>query len=147
MSKVVRIADAPALSEDALHKSVANYLTLALPKDAIFHHSPNQGTGRRNVAYRVKLKQMGCRFGWPDIEIIYQGRGYFIELKAPGYRMQGKRVGKGYPTKDQKDCHADLRKAGAMVAVCWSLDEVKDCLWGWGIIGPGNNSEVRDSLT
>lgn len=104
---------AKAVTEDRLHEQVAQFLDLALPDKAVWHHSPNEG--KRGWKSQRAIKRMGVRRGWPDIEIIYQGRGYFIELKAPNR----------YLTKDQKLVHQRLRAAGATVTTCRSVEQVE----------------------
>lgn len=110
------------MTEAQLHKAVAQYLDLALPADAVWHHSPMQGHGRGPRTGAI-LKGMGARAGWPDITIIWQGRAFFIELKASRRglsRAQCITVGR-------------LHEAGARIAVARSLQEVEMQLDGWGI--------------
>jgi len=107
--------------EEALHRAVADYLRLALPEDAVWHHSPNESKG--SVAWNVKRKALGMRAGWPDIEIMWQGRAYFIELKDFGK----------YLSPVQKKTHGALLKAGAPIATCRRIEEVEGTLRGWGI--------------
>lgn len=101
------------MTESQLHESVVEWLRVALPEDAVLHHSPNETKG--TVAWHAKRKRMGVRPGWPDLEIMHQGRAIFIELKAPGK----------YTTDSQKICHAELQLAGAVVTVCRSLEAVQ----------------------
>ena len=119
--------------EEALHRAVVDYLRGvenpysqefvggALPPEAVLHHSPNGG--RRSKAEGGIFKALGTHAGWPDLEICYQSRIFFIELKST--------TGGLSPT--QKACHADLERAGMPVAVCKSLEEVEGTLAGWGI--------------
>lgn len=123
------------MNEEQLHGTVAQYLKLSLPADALFHHSPN-GMGRLGWRSKVKLSKFGMKTGWPDIEIVHRGRVYFIELKAPGHLVGNAMKGRGYCTPQQRDCHADLRRAGAEVVTCWDLEGVQAALRTWGII-PG----------
>jgi hypothetical protein len=85
---------------------------------------------------------MGVVPGIPDICLIHRGRALYIELKAPGHRVGNTMKGRGYLSPDQRACHAALRDAGAVVAVCWSLDDVQDALRRWGII-PGTVREGK----
>ena len=76
-------------TEDQLQMRIGQWLDLALPPGAVWHHSPNEGN--RHVAYKVKQKRMGTKAGWPDIEIFVPGDqskigvsiSLFIELKRP----------------------------------------------------------------
>ncbi len=106
--------------EEALHRAVADYLNIALPANSAWTTMPAGGGGRVRGA---RLKAMGYCKGWPDIEIVWGGFAHFIELKVPGK----------YPGADQKKCHANLRIAGAVVAVCRRIEEVEGTLRGWGI--------------
>ena len=53
--------------------------------------------------------------GIPDVMGVYGGRAFGIELK----------VGKNKPTVLQEATMSALRNAGAKVAVCYTMDEVK----------------------
>lgn len=110
------------LGEAALHRQVAQYLDLALPADAVWHHSPLQGQGRTRKQGAI-LHGMGARAGWPDITIIYQGRAYFIELKAP----------RGTLSAAQHEMTVQLLMAGAQTTVARSLQTVQFVLEEWGI--------------
>lgn len=108
-------------SEAQLQAQIATYLSLALPVDARFHHSPSEG--KRGWRSQAALKSSGFSAGWPDLEIVWQGRAYFLELKSE----------KGRVSPAQAECHAGLIAAGAHVAVVRSLDEAAAQLRAWGI--------------
>lgn len=113
------------MTEDQLQKQVAEWLSFALPPGCVFHHSPNEGT--RHVAFKQKLKQMGTRFGWPDLEILVpadQARvgnsiAIFIELKRP----KG-----GALTANQKDMRDAIELAGAQWGLARSIEQVEEIL-------------------
>lgn len=107
--------------EQNFHIQVADLLTRCLPKDALFHHSPNGGM--RNVIEAVNFKKMGTKAGFPDIIIIYQRRAYFIELKAPGQ----------YLSDEQRDIHARLQDCGAAVETCRTIEQIANRLHAWDI--------------
>lgn len=109
------------MTEAQLHKTVVQYLDLALPADAAWHHSPMGG--KRPKGEGGKLKGMGARAGWPDITIIWQGQAYFIELKA----------GKRGLSAVQENMIDKLLVAGAGVYVARSIYEVEYTLNSWGI--------------
>lgn len=108
-------------SEEALQAMWADFLAVTLPVDAVHHHSPNEG--RRGWRAQRALKSSGCAAGWPDSEIVYDGRVYFLELKLPGKK----------PTKLQSERHEQLRRAGAPVGVGTSLAELAAHLVEWGV--------------
>ena len=98
--------------EEALQRTVAEYLDLALPKDAVWFHVPNGGG--RSKAEAGAFKAMGVKAGVPDVYILHEGKSLFIELKPP----------RRYLSKDQKEMGARLVNAGAVFAVCRSLESV-----------------------
>lgn len=110
-----------APSESQLQAQIANFLSVALPVDARFHHSP--GEGKRGWRSQAALKASGFTTGWPDIEIIWRGSVYFLELKS----------GRGRVSPAQVKCHDGLIAAGAPVAVVRSLEEAASQIREWGI--------------
>ncbi len=110
-----------ARPEEALHLATAQYLRLALPRDAVWHHSPNEAKAK--VQWHAKRKALGMRAGWPDLEFVWQGRAMFIELKAP----------KGRLNDNQEKARDDLVAAGALVALCRSVEAVEITLRTWGV--------------
>ncbi len=108
-------------TEKTIHIDVARFLALALPMRAIWNHSPDGGS--RHPIEAAQFRAMGTRAGWLDIEIVWGGKAHFIELKTAVGRLSSAQIG----------CHAGLADAGALVAVCRSVDEVETTLRGWGI--------------
>ena len=108
------------MRESDLHAAVVQFLALALPREAVYHHSPN--AARRTRREIAEIKSHGMRTGWPDLEIVYRGGVYFIELKAPNKHV----------SPEQAQCHRELRCAGARVGVARSLVEVSLLLASWG---------------
>jgi hypothetical protein len=114
-----------AVTEDELQKQVVQWLHVALPPGCVFHHSPNEG--RRHVAFKRKLKQMGTQYGWPDLEIFVPGdqskhgisTSIFIELK----RMKG-----GKLNANQEEMKARLLLAGCHWGLARSVEQVHEIL-------------------
>ena len=115
--------------EAKLHKQVMEYLRLVLPKTAVIHHSPNEG--KRGWMERAALKNNGTMAGWPDIEIVWDGRVFFIELKSE----------KGRTLPVQFACHMRLAEAGAGVATCKTIGAVAEALALWRV--PTRDASVR----
>ncbi len=114
----------PHQSEEVLQEIVAAWLDLW---GVLWWHTPNGG--KRHKAVAAKMKRAGQKAGVPDVMIFEQWHrprtenggqpyhfGLAIELKVKG----------NYPTKTQKAMMADLEARGWRVAVCRSLDEVKE---------------------
>lgn len=100
-----------------LQAATMTYLALALPPDAVAHHSP--GEGKRTRRAQGELRRSGYQTGWPDIEIIFRGRVYFIELKRP----KG-----GGLSPSQRAMHRKLEYCDAPVMLCRSVPEVEAAL-------------------
>ncbi len=106
--------------EDDLHRTVADYLTLAMPPAVPWTTMPAGGGGRVRGA---KLKAMGLQPGWPDLQVCFRGRYIGIELKSE----------KGRLTSAQKAMHARLRLAEGLVYTATSVEAVEGFLRGCGV--------------
>ena len=57
------------------------WLIIRYPNKIIFHHSPNEA--KRSEVMGARLKAMGMRPGWPDMEILLPGgKVVFFEFKT-----------------------------------------------------------------
>ena len=102
--------------EQQLHFAVADYLNVALPTDAWWTTIPAGGGGKVRGAI---LKAMGYRAGTPDILIVYRGKAFWLELKAPGGRI----------SPAQNEAMNRLMYCGcAAVYVCFTLEHVEKAL-------------------
>ena len=110
--------------EGPIHKAVLRLLELALPRDAIFHHSPNEldMSGPQAARLVAKARDMGTRAGWPDFEIIHQGKFYALEVKALTSQ-----------SPEQKQVQAEIFRAGGHYAVVRSVTEAQYVLQEWGL--------------
>lgn len=112
-----RIVNRP---EQALQIAVAQFLDKALPVDAVFFAVPNGF--KRSKAEAGIAKAMGQRAGIPDLCIVWQGRAFFIELKAPD---------SGRTTPSQEETIPALAAAGASVVICDRIEAVEIALLRW----------------
>jgi hypothetical protein len=118
------------MTEEQLQRQVAELLDY---HGWLWSHVPNEG--KRSKAAGGRLKAQGMKRGVPDVLVFerweagfargmgctldrYSGHGIAIELK----------VGKRKPTPEQEQWMEALRERGWMVAVCRSLEEVRDVL-------------------
>lgn len=85
--------------------------------------------GKRNVVTAKKMKAEGIKSGIPDLCIINEGMAYFLEVKRPATADSKK----GYLSKAQKEKIAELKEAGAEVAVVYSVADVIESLIEWQI--------------
>jgi len=94
------------VTESQITAQILDYLRWALPGAWI----------------RKNLGTLGQRRGIPDIEVIYEGIPYFLEVKTP--------IGK--LSKYQEIEITALREAGVLVYVVRSLEEVHEIFRGKG---------------
>lgn len=107
--------------EEKLQRDVVQFLRLAAPFDLFWFAVPNGGLRHRKVA--SKLVGQGLRAGVPDICCVHAGRAILIELKTP----------RGALSAMQKQVHAKLHCAGAVVLVCRSVEGVQNSLMELGV--------------
>ena len=113
----------PASEDDLQRQVILMFKTKLLP-DTLYHHSPNEGM--RKVQFKMKLKSMGTRFGWPDLEIFApphetvssKNETLFVELKLK----------KGKLSPNQVSIRDSLISAGFPWALCRSVEEVETFL-------------------
>ena len=103
------------MNEAELHRSVANYLRVALPAEAVWTTVGHGGGGKVRGA---QLKARGLRPGWPDVQILFRGKLYCIELKA----------GRNGLEPEQRFCQAAIMVAGGYCETCKSVEQVEDWL-------------------
>jgi hypothetical protein len=130
----------PKISETAEHLVIAHYLqTRGLGGTAVMFHirGERQGYNQRAVAAK-----MGVMSSLPDWQVIDNHRVGFIELKPRGWKKRTAKTGT-FTAHELKQLSMQdrLRRAGAWVEICETLDEVLDVLVRHGV--PLRN----DSLT
>lgn len=123
-------------SEAQIHKSIVQWLRAVLP-DALVHHSPNEGVrgGKPGIMDGARKKALGQIAGWPDIEVMaWSSIGpMFFEVKAA--------TGK---TSPEQDAVLDrLHTLGYRVAVVQSVNDVRACLFEWGVATREAGSTVK----
>jgi hypothetical protein len=114
------------IAEADLHRTVAGFLDAALLPPAIWTTFP-AGWGKLTKATSGRLKGAGLKAGMPDILVFYRARTLGIELKTE----------QGTLSKEQEEMFPLLNKAGVVIEVCRSVEEVLEAL-------TGNNIPIRD---
>ena len=107
-----------------LQCNIYDVLKVVLKQTALMTCFPSGGGGKVRGA---RLKRMGLVPGWPDIQIIYKGKYFGLEVKTL----------KGVLSPNQKVLHDSLEKQGAKVAIVRSIDEAIDQARVWGIVKSG----------
>jgi hypothetical protein len=107
--------------EQDFQQAVAAFLDAAMPREIPWTAIGHGGGGELRGKF---LKSMGLKAGWMDLVFVLPPRGQFagIELKA----------GASVSTA-QISVHNRVREAGALVAVCRSIEEVETTLRQWGV--------------
>lgn len=106
-----------------------NIMAHGRPLSTYLHHSPNGGERVKKVNSKggtycpevQKMKSMGTKSGWPDLECTLACGGYtgfYIELK----------YGKGRVSPEQIRRHRELRQVGRKVMVCYSSRSALEAL-------------------
>lgn len=117
---MTRAANVKALERD-VQKQVVDYLRLVLPSDAILFAVPNGGYRRRIEA--AILKGMGVVPGVADLILLYQGKGFAIEMKTD----------KGRQSSAQNAWQDAWEAAGGQYALCRGIEDIDAILARWGV--------------
>lgn len=122
-------------TEHAIHMSIVDLLPYILPAGAIFHHSPNEVDAKgADIARAIaKAKKLGMVGGWPDIEIIWRGGFYALEVKTR----------KSSQSDDQAACQQMIEGAGGKYAVIRSSQAAEQQLAAWGVTKAAGREEAR----
>jgi hypothetical protein len=110
--------------ERDLQKAIIQYLRAVIAPPAVFTSIAHGGFALA-LAQGKALKATGLLAGWPDIQVVSDGRLYLAEVKTPSGRL----------SEAQERTHALLRAARCPVAVVRSVDDVQALLRGawWAI--------------
>jgi hypothetical protein len=127
----------PDPDEDTLHEAVRNLLDGILLPPTVWTCFPAGGYGL-TMAAATRLSRLGLKPGWPDIQIIHDGRFFGLELKTrTGQLSKSRQVrtrwGGTRLVLGQVEMLRALEAAGARCAVCRSVDDVLFELKRWQI--------------
>ncbi|WP_347837742.1 VRR-NUC domain-containing protein [uncultured Planktomarina sp.] len=111
--------------EGPIHRSIYGWLVFVLPSRALVHHSPNEIDLRGpEIAKAIaKARRLGTVKGWPDLEIVLDGKIYVMEVKAEGNDLD----------PDQAKLRDDFEENGVPHAVVRSIDDARAALKKWGL--------------
>jgi hypothetical protein len=108
--------------EQRIQKAVFAHLRMRRVPGAFAWH-PFSG-GYRRPREAAIYKSLGARPGLPDVMVLYQRRLYCLELKCSDGRLRPAQI----------VTHAEMRAAGAEVAVVAGLDEAIAQLESWELL-------------
>lgn len=106
--------------EHTLQVEIVEMLRKKLKRKVLFTAFPAGGGGRVRGA---KLKKAGLQAGWPDIQLIYQGSYYGLEIKTATGRLSPAQI----------DLHKRLTDDGCSVAVARSVSDALEIIVDWGL--------------
>jgi len=110
--------------EDDLQRTVCQYLDILMHQGRLLYFAVPNG-GKRSIVEAARMKRMGTKPGVPDLAVVPQiGPVCFIELKSEDGRVSA----------EQEAWLEKLPLFGCPVAVCRSLDEVREFLFQTGVI-------------
>jgi hypothetical protein len=122
--------------EDKIQRGVIAHLHARGVPNIFFFHVPNGG--KRSKIEAAILQGLGVRAGVPDLFIIKGARVFAMELKAPGRLLRSA----------QREALAALERAGAITAVCDSIDMAVAVLEDWGVLrGKASLRTIGDLAT
>lgn len=99
------------MREAEFHRSVADLLCRALPRDAVWSTISHENTSAKHGAM---LERKGVKPGLPDIMILYRGAFVGVELKSA----------RGVPSLVQVQMGLAIEKAGGRWFIARSIDDL-----------------------
>lgn len=107
--------------EQDIQRSCIDFLRVCAPQGLMW--TAINPVPAKSKAVAGISKAMGLQPGVPDLLMVWKGRAIFVEFKAPG----------GSLSPAQRDCHAGLMLAGALVHTVSSLSEFLDFITTIGV--------------
>lgn len=115
-------------TEDQVHVRVVQWLNLVLPSPHLLHHSPNEG--KRHINFKAKLRKMGTKSGWPDLELFVYQDHWLPGVHAAPIFIELKRTKGGRLSDNQKELAVAFDELGCHWCCCNSASSVRDWLSG-----------------
>ena len=112
-----------AYREHALQTTLAVFLARALPPEVAWTSVDPATDQKMDAVAGKRRKDRGIKPGWPDVQFIFEGRFYGIELK----------VSNGPQSDNQILRQREIERAKAPYVICRSVEEVERQLLAWGI--------------
>jgi hypothetical protein len=108
--------------EQAIQAAIFQHIAWRGAKGVFAFHCPLGGW--RSVIEAAIFKATGTVAGIPDVCVVYQSRLYALELKTDSGKL----------TPIQRETHARMREAGAIVSTAYGIDEALAQLMEWKLI-------------
>jgi len=113
-------------SESEIQIQIVELLKTVLKGDVLWTFFPagEAGGGRGGRVRGARLKRMGLQPGWPDLQFLYKGRYYGMEVKTKTGRL----------SQSQRRMHSLMEDQGISVAVVRSINDVLERANEWKIL-------------
>ena len=121
--------------EAQLQRAVLDHLHWRGVQNLFVFHYP--AGGWRSPIEAAILKALGTVAGVPDLLIVHRGQLYGLELKSESGRL----------TDTQSSTHADMRRAGALVATAYDIDAALAQLKQWQLLRPDVSNQIANAFT
>jgi hypothetical protein len=109
-------------TEQEIHRNLVRHLQARGVHGLCWFHVPNGGW--RSKAEAAIFAGLGVKPGVPDLILLRRGQCYGLEIKRAGGKL----------TDLQTGMLAELRAAGALVAVGYGIDHCLAILEEWGLL-------------
>jgi hypothetical protein len=109
--------------ETAVQRAIVQHLKMRAAKGCFWYAIPFGGA--RSKIEAAIMQATGTRRGTPDLGFVYQGRAYFLEVKAEE---------ESKPTEHQLQAIADIKEAGGFACIGHGLDRCLKILEDWGLL-------------
>jgi hypothetical protein len=113
-------------SESEIQIQIVELLKTVLKGDVLWTFFPagEAGGGRGGKVRGARLKRMGLHPGWPDLQFLYKGRYFGMEVKTKTGRL----------SQSQRRMHSLLEEQGVSVAVVRSINDVLERCNEWKLL-------------
>ena len=113
-------------SESELQIQIVELLKTVLKGDVLWTFFPagEAGGGRGGRVRGARLKRMGLQPGWPDLQFIYKGKYFGMEVKTKAGRL----------SQSQRRMHFLLEEQGVSVAIVRSINDVLERCNEWKLL-------------
>jgi hypothetical protein len=109
--------------EAAVQKAIVAHLKARAAKGLFWFAIPNGGA--RSPVEAAIMKSTGTRAGVPDLGLVFEGRPYFLEVKADEHARA---------TEHQLKAMADITEAGGAAGIGYGLNQCLRILEDWGLL-------------
>jgi hypothetical protein len=109
--------------ETRVQRAICQHLQARAAKGVFWYAIPNGGA-RSKVEAKI-MQGTGTRAGVPDLGFVFEGKPYFLEVKADETSRA---------TEHQLKAISDINEAGGFACIGYGLDRCLRILEEWGLL-------------